>query len=541
MPTIAQYLSERLAPKVDHIFGIPGDYVLKLFHHLAEGFDICNTTDEQCAGFAADAYARVKGLGVVCATYCVGSFKLLNPIAGAYAEKSPVLVISGAPGVKERQSGLLLHHAAGAYECQREVFRNVTCASAVLDDPIWATTEIDRVLDAIDYYKQPGYIEIPRDMVDTNVKYDVYTQGTPSTNGGDEENLAEALEKSLEWIERSERPVILAGVEVARFNFGDELFQFAERGNIPIATTMLGKSVINEHHPLAIGVYAGSMSPPDVRKVVEESDCVIMLGVLQTDINLAFAPFQCSQTNVIMANTSRVRIRRSTYESVPFHVFVPAMLKSDIGKKGAVKLPIKTPPTFHAKSGEPITVSRLFEKINATLDSSLAIIADVGDSLFGAADLTVHHRNHFLAPAFYTSMGNSIPGALGVQLALPDVRPIVIVGDGAFQMTGMELSTIVKRGLNPIVFVLNNGGYLTERCLGYDGDYNNLNSWEYHKVPEIINGGIGFLVNTEDALEVAITEALRNKTSPSIINVFLGRDDTTPALRRMADSLSKHL
>jgi indolepyruvate decarboxylase len=263
-----------------------------------------------------------------------------------------------------------------------------------------------------------------------------------------------------------------------------------------------------------------------------------MLGAMQTDVNLAFMPFQCDQTNVIMANTGRVRVRRSTYENVPFHVFVKSLLDGEVAKKESIRLPKKQTTEFQAKSGEAITASRLFEKIDSILDSSLAIISDVGDSLFGAADLTVHNQNHFLSPAFYTSMGNSIPAALGVQLALPGVRPIVILGDGAFQMTGMELSTIVKRGLNPIVFVLNNGGYLTERLLGYDGDYNNLNCWEYHRVVEVINGGVGYLVNTEDALEVAVTEALTNKTSPSVINVFLGRDDTTPALRRMTEKLA---
>lgn len=541
MPTIAQFLMDRIEPLTDTIFGIPGDYVLNFYDQLNARFDVQNTTDEQCAGFAADAYARVRGFGVVCVTYCVGGFKLINPIAGAYAEKSPVLVISGAPGVKERQSSLLLHHAAGAYECQRQVFQNITCASAVLDDPSWACHEIDRVLDSIKYHKQPGYIEIPRDMVDRNVKYDVYTQGTPVSNGGDPENLAEALEKSVGWIDKSERPVILAGVEVARFNLGADLMAFAERHNIPVATTILGKSVVSEKNRLSLGIYAGGMSEDYVKDIVENSDCVLMLGVMQTDLNMAFQPFQCNQTNVIMANMGRVRVRRSTYENVPFEAFLKGLFSAAVKCKNMVDIPAKSIGAFSPNVSDPITASRLFEKINSIIDHNTAIIADVGGSLFGAADLVVHHHNLFLAPAFYTSMGSAVPSALGVQCALPDVRPIVIVGDGAFQMTGMEFSTIVKRGFNPIIFVLNNDGFGTERRLGYDGDYNDVQPWNYHKVPDVVGGGKGYIVRTEGELELAVCEALGDKKSASLINVIVDRMDATPALCRMADSLSKRV
>jgi len=536
MPSVAQFLMERLDPLVDSIFGIPGDYILNFYNQIDQKFDVINTTDEQCAGFAADAYARVHGFGVVCVTYCVGGFKLLNSVACAYAEKSPVLIISGAPGVKERHAGLLLHHAAGPYECQRRVFEHVTCASAILDDPTWAGHEIDRVIDAIQHFKQPGYLEIPRDMVDKNVKYDVYAQGTPQSFVGDPENLQEALEKSIEWISNSEKPVILAGVELARFDLGSELIKFAERTNIPVATTILGKSVVSEYHPLCLGVYGGTMSRDVVREMVETSDCVLQLGVMQTDMNLGFRPFQCNQTNVIMANTDRVRIRRSTYENVAFLEFVNSLLKSEVEPKVSVKVPRKQVTKF-VPQNSPITAERLFEKIDSILDTNTAIIADVGDSLFGATDLTVRHHNHFLAPAFYTSMGNAVPGALGVQTAIPDVRPVVIVGDGAFQMTGMEISTIVRRGLNPIIIVLNNDGYGTERCLGNDGQYNDLQRWDYHRVTEVVGGGNGFLVENERELDAAMTEALADKKSVSILNVVIDRMDVTPALKRMTANL----
>src|SRR4026207_2507052 len=166
--TIGQYLIQRLhAHGVRHVFGIPGDYVLGFYDQLQHSkLRLVNTCDEQGAGFAADAYARVRGLGVACVTYCVGGLKAANTTAEAFAEKSPVVVISGAPGIKEREKNPLLHHKVREFDTQAQVFKHLTVASTVLDDPQTAFQEIDRVLHAALRYKRPVYIELPRDVVD---------------------------------------------------------------------------------------------------------------------------------------------------------------------------------------------------------------------------------------------------------------------------------------------------------------------------------------------------------------------------------------
>jgi indolepyruvate decarboxylase len=539
MPTVGQFLIDRIQKLTDCVFGIPGDYNLNFYNQLHKKMKVINTTDEQCAGFAADAYARCRGFGVVSATYCVGGFKLVNPIAGAFAEKSPVLFISGSPGIKERDSEILLHHMVGAFEAQHKVFENITCASTILKDPSWAGYEIDRVILAMHQTKQPGYIELPRDIVDRNIKYDVYDQGMPELFKSNEENLTEAVENAIERITNSRNPVILAGVEVARFDLGKMLVKFAENTNIPIACSLLGKSVVNERHPLFAGVYCGGMSKPEVKKLVEESDCVLMLGVMQTDMNLAFQPLKCDQTNVISVNTNRCRVRRCTYEGVGFEDFIKKLCSVKICPKITEYKNILNVSEFVSKSETTLTSERLFEKINSILDDNMAIIADVGDSLFGAADLSVHHRNYFLASAFYASMGFAVPAALGVNAANQAVRPIVLVGDGSFQMTGMELSTIVKHGYRPIIFILNNHGYTTERFL-LDGEFNDIQNWNYHKIVDVINGGKGYLVRTEGDLDNAIKESLLNKQA-SVIEILLEKKDTTPALKRMVKNLSSKI
>src|SRR4029077_10280429 len=145
------------------------------------------------------------------------------------------------------------------------------------------------------------------------------------------------------------------------------------------------------------------------------------------------------------------------------------------------------------------TVQRLFQRLNAFLSDNMVVVADVGDALFGAADLFIRHRTEFLGPAYYASMGFAVPASIGAQMANPKLRPLVLVGDGAFQMTGMELSTVARCGLNPIVIVLNNFGYGTERQI-QDGPYNDVQPWNFSKLPEIFGAGKGFVVQTEAAL-----------------------------------------
>jgi indolepyruvate decarboxylase len=538
MPTVAQFLISRLKEcGVKHIFGVPGDFVLNLYNQFSKSLPVIGTTDEQCAGFAADAYARVNGIGCVCTTYCVGGFKLLNSIGGAFAEKSPVVVISGSPGKKERAGGMTLHHAVGSYDTQFEIFKHVTCASCVLDNPVMAAYEIDRVLLAMKQHKQPVYIEVPRDMVDTTISYDAFTVGSPKATESDKINLAEALQESINWINSSKNPVILAGIELARFGMGEVITKFARKYNIPIATTMLSKSLTNENHPISIGVYCGDASSPEVKQKVEESDCLIMLGVMITDINFGFKPSVLRKDRTIFCTTEKMGVRNHYYENVLFQDFVNGLIKSNISSD---RIPIvgemKTRAVFSPKN-EKITVKRLFEKINAVLDKNMAIIADIGDSLFGSNELVVHHSNNFLSQAFYTSMGFSIPAALGVQIAKPDVRPIVLVGDGAFQMTGMEISTIASNKLNPIIVVLNNGGYTVERFL-IDGSFNDIPNWQYHLLPQIIGRGVGRLVNTETELDSAFSEALLSKDL-YIINVVLDKKDRSATLERMTSKLQK--
>ncbi len=539
---VGEYLIQRLGKLgIKHIFGVPGDYVLRFYDMLTRSdIEVVGTTREDCAGFAADAYARVKGLGAVCVTYCVGGLSTTNAIAGAYAEKSPVVVISGAPGMAQRRLNPLLHHRVRDFSTQREVFERITVASTALEDPSRAFEDIDRVLDAAMRYKRPVYIELPQDRVLSVPEHRALPKLAVGASDGDV--LAEALDEAGQMLRSAKRPVILAGVEMHRFGLQDELVKLSEQSGIAVAATLLGKSVISESHRMYVGVYEGAMGRESVRRFVENSDCVLMLGAFMTDINLGINTANLHTGQCISASSEQVRIRHHVYQDVILGDFVEGLISAKI--RGAKrKLPTATWAELRKYTVRPrahITTDRLYQRLNHLLTKNTVIIADIGDALFGAVDLVVRERTEFISPAYYTSMGFAVPAALGAQLARPDLRPVVIVGDGAFQMTGMELSTIAARKLNPIVIVLNNKGYGTERVI-WDGPFNDIYDWQYHRIADVLGAGLGFEVSTEGELERALNAALDNTDQFSLLNVHLSVDDHSQALNRLSKRLASQV
>lgn len=533
--TVGEYLIARLQELgVKHVFGVPGDYVLGFYDQMvASDLEVVGTCTEIGAGFAADAYARVNGLGVVCITYCVGGFNALNAVAGAYAEKAPLVMISGAPGLGERNRTPLLHHKVRDFHTQLHIFEQVTVAAVAIEDAAMAPRQIDETLAACLRHKRPVYIELPRDVVESSCAPPVARP--PRRLESDKAVLKEAVAEAARMLRAAKNPAIIAGVEIHRFGLQDTLLKLVEKSGYPVAATLLGKSVISETHPQYLGVYEGAMGREEVRKRVEKADCVLILGAFMTDINLGIYTARIDPTRTIDATSERVAIRYHQYEGVKLKHFIEGLTKADIGKK--LRVPKKTEPKpFKLQPKKALTVKRFFARMNDYIDEKSVVICDIGDSLFGAGDLTIQRRTEFLSPAYYTSMGYAVPAALGAQMARPKLRPVVFVGDGAFQMTGQELSTIARVGLNPIVFVLNNKGYSTERFIN-DGPYNNIQDWAFEKIPDLLRAGKGWAVHTEGDLEEVLGAALENRNSFSIINVHLDPYDRSNAMERLGRRL----
>ncbi len=539
--TIGEYLIKRLYEHgVRHVFGIPGDYALSFFHQLEESdLEVVNTCDEQGAGFAADAYARIKGMGAVCVTYCVGGLKVANTTAEAFAEKSPVVIISGAPGTHERAKNPLLHHKVKEFDTQFRVFEQLTAASTVLHDPETAFREIDRVLHAAVTYKRPVYIELPRDMA--TVPGGSAAPLPEAARASDPSALSESLREAVEMINSARKPVILAGIELHRFGLQRQLLRLISKTNIPVASMLLSKSVVSERLPVYLGVYEGSMGRESVREYVETSDCLILLGALLSDVDLGIFTANLDPACSVYVTSEKTSIRFHHYENIRLEDFLKGLIDAEIHPRGTDEIPHpEPPPEFSVIPGKKITTARLFQRLNSFLDDTTVVIADPGDAMFSGGDLFIHGSTEFICPAYYTSMGFAVPASLGAQLANPKLRPLVLVGDGAFQMTGMELATSIRFGLNPIVVVLNNRGYGTERPM-QEGKFNDILNWNYDELPRLLGAGRGFSVKTEDDLEKALTASLRHLEGFSILNVHLDPHDISPALQRFTQSLAKKL
>jgi indolepyruvate decarboxylase len=543
-PSIGEYLIRRLQDYgIADVFGIPGDYVLSFYALLEQSpLNVVGCTREDCAGFAADAYARVHGMGALCVTYCVGGLSVCNSIAGAYAEKSPVVMITGSPGLRERIHNPLLHHMVRNFRTQYDVFEKLCIAGTELSDPMNAFAEIDRVLAACERFKRPVYIEIPRDMVHVQPETQPPYRAPPPPS--DPRALDEAVEEAAEKIENARQPVLLLGVEIHRFGLQDLALRLAETAKIPMAATMLGKGVVGETHPLYMGLYEGAIGRPEVTRYVEASDCVVMLGTFMTDINLGMYTAELDIGDCIYVTSEQLRIRHHHFHDVRLQDFMERLAERGL-KRTRPQPPAPTEWNREPFTLEPqaeITITRLIRRLDEQLEDGTIVVADVGDALFASTELTTHNRTEFLAPAYYTSMGFATPAALGAQAARPDARVVAIVGDGAFQMTGMELSTLVRMRKPAIVIVLDNGGYGTERLL-HPGTFrfNDIHPWSYAELPAVLGGGKGYPVRTEGEFDAALKAAWADRSGPSILHVRLSRQDASRGLQSLAAMMQKRV
>lgn len=542
--TVGLYLLNRLHELgVKDIFGVPGDYILR-FNKMIEEHPIhfINTTRENTAGYMADAYARLRGLGAACITYGVG-INIANALAQAFVESSPLVVISGASGTDEYLKSNHLHHLinnsrTNLDSTQLEIFKQVTIAQAVIDDPETAQTKIDHVLHMCLKHKKPVYIELPRNAVAAPLVVRPRKEFPPDK--ADPKQLEEAFDEIAAMMKQSKKPLIWAGHEIQRFELCLHLLKFAEKYNIPIVSSLLGKTVVSERHPLFVGVYQGGISRPEVSAFVEKCDCVFILGTILSDVETGIFSAK-EKANSIFVNTEEgVRIRHHHFHKIPLPVFMNQLSKIDI----KVKYPTDHPanikrqiPKFNPYAHKKITTERMFDCIQQHLTSEHIVVTDIGDALFGSEDLILEH-NSFLASAYFETLGFGAPGAIGAQLAEPDRRVVSIVGDGGFQMTAMELSTAVRYKLDPVIIVMNNHGYGTERPL-LEGTYNDIQDWNYAKIPEVVNGGIGIEVKTESEFEKALITALKNRGQFYLIEVELEKTDFSPAMRRFSALVKK--
>jgi indolepyruvate decarboxylase len=404
-----------------------------------------------------------------------------------------------------------------------------------------AADEIVRCVEACLRYKRPVYIEVPHDMVDREIPVPAnVTELHQTPRISDAQTLKAAIGETTDMLANAKKPVILAGVELHRFNLTDYAIKIAEKLNIPIAADLLSKSAVAENHPLYLGVYGGAMSSDEhVRQYVESSDCVLMLGTFITDMNLGIYTAKLDRSRTILATTESIKVAYHQYGDVEFADYLAGLARVSMPAK---KFKHPNPARFHAPLAkselqDPLTMHEVLRVLSLHLDENCCVISDVGDAIFGAVGIRTSKRAEFIAPAYYLSMGFAVPASIGVSIANPNLRAFVLVGDGAFQMTGTEVSTAVRLGLAPIILILNNEGYGTMRKIR-DGYFNEISQWNYGKIVELVGAGESTVAKTKGELDGAIRHAMGSRTL-HVIDVRLPRDDMSPQLATMSAELAR--
>lgn len=538
---LGKYLLNRIQDHgADHIFTVPGDYLLG-FNKICEAHSLIqvNATRENTAAFMADAYARARGLGAVAVTYGV-CVNVASALSQAYAERVPLVVISAAPSTEAQAQALALHHLPRpGYNAQLDIFKPVTVDQAVLWDLTHAPWQIERVLETCLREKRPVYIEIPQDLIPLDVN--VPAPHLSAKGDVDEAALEEALEEVKQLLHSSKQPVIWVGADITTYHLGDAVQRFAEAHQIPVCGAAHGKTAFSERHPLFIGHYQGELSNDEVRAYVQGADCVLVLGVLQSDVNTGMFTAKLNSGRAsVFATADALRIGHHSYERVPFRPFIQRLAAMEGGPRFELSFPRFR--GFFEGGFEPepeavLTADRVFSCIQKHLKSEHVAVVGIGDSFIAGSQLVLE-QDSFVSSAFFMSLGYCVPAAIGTGLALPERRVVAIVGDGDFQMTGTEWGTACRYGVDLVLILLNNAGYGMERPL-LEGEFNDICGWKYHRIPEVFGGGQGHLVQKEAEFEKVLEEALGQRGNTTLIEVQMTKGEVSSLLQRFTSLIVK--
>jgi len=545
--SIADYLMLRLKEAgVDHLFGVVGDFSLGLLRRACKSpVKMVYSCNELNAAYSADGYARVRGMGGLITTYVVGELSAINGIAGAFAENIPVIHVVGCPALKHYQNQTLLHHTLGDYEIPLRIYREVTVAAEILKDHSLAPATIDRVIQACLFRQKPVYLGIPADLVIAPCKRPSSRLVVPKRTSMFDKDLTQAVQDAVRILKKSKRPIVLIDFETVCFHLQKEVKALIEKSGFPFATMMLSKTCLDESHPQYIGTYSGNRSEKEVQKRVEESDGVLALGLKLTDFNSGGFTVQLPD-QTIHGSMGSVLIGNHIYDGVDLRDFILAITRQ-IPRRDPSSFPFqkahdhpafKKALSYSPRKDKPITIQRFFDRMISYLNEDTIAIAETGSALFATAERTFQKGTKLIMQTFFGSIGYTVGATLGVSVGAPDKRVVLFVGDGSFQLTCQEVSTIIRQKLNPIIFLLNNDGYLVERVIG-DGQFNDIQPWRYAQVPEIFSGGWGTKVETEEALEKALVTAWKNK-GVSLIEVILDKWDSPPSMTQAGAAMAKN-
>ncbi|EMY1488325.1 alpha-keto acid decarboxylase family protein [Salmonella enterica subsp. enterica serovar Typhimurium] len=539
--TVADYLLDRLAGcGIGHLFGVPGDYNLQFLDHVIDHPTLrwVGCANELNAAYAADGYARMSGAGALLTTFGVGELSAINGIAGSYAEYVPVLHIVGAPCSAAQQRGELMHHTLGDGDFRHfyRMSQAISAASAILDEQN-ACFEIDRVLGEMLAARRPGYIMLPADVAKKTAIPPTQALALPVHEAQSGVETAFRYH-ARQCLMNSRRIALLADFLAGRFGLRPLLQRWMAETPIAHATLLMGKGLFDEQHPNFVGTYSAGASSKEVRQAIEDADRVICVGTRFVDTLTAGFTQQlpAERTLEIQPYASRIG---ETWFNLPMAQAVSTL------RELCLECAFAPPPTRSA--GQPVRIDKgeltqesFWQTLQQYLKPGDIILVDQGTAAFGAAALSLPDGAEVVLQPLWGSIGYSLPAAFGAQTACPDRRVILIIGDGAAQLTIQEMGSMLRDGQAPVILLLNNDAYTVERAIhGAAQRYNDIASWNWTQIPPALNAAQqAECWRVTQAIQLAeVLERLARPQRLSFIEVMLPKADLPELLRTVTRAL----
>ncbi|WP_409300831.1 alpha-keto acid decarboxylase family protein [Peribacillus sp. SCS-155] len=524
--TLGEFLLDCLKQEeVTDIFGVPGDYNFSLLDTIEryEGVRFINGVNELNAGYAADGYARLRGMGALITTFGVGEMSACNAIAGAYSENVPVIHIVGSPKLVEQNEKKLLHHTLmdGDYDVFRKTYENITAYTAVLT-PENAELEIPNALYVAKQKKKPVYLVVAIDLVTKPIVR--HNRNLPKPSETNEKSLNAAFSHAQQILNKAESTVILVDTKAMRYRLQAQIEQLAEKMNVPVSSLFQGKGGFDESHPLYIGMYSGAFGNDKVRNIVEDADCVITVGLVWSDVNSSKSTANLNTANMINIQPHSVKIGEALYPDVLAEDILNEII--DCGyRQDNSQYEIEFPyETMIGSPDEPLTAASYYPRFQNMLAEEDIIVVETGSFSYGMSQVRLPKGADYIVQGGWQSIGYSVPATFGACMAAGARRALLFTGDGSLQLTVQEISSMLKNGCTPIIFILNNQGFTIEKYLNVqteDQKYNQISNWDYTKLTEVFaDDAYTASVQTNNELDLAIEQAEKlNGTKLCIIEL----------------------
>ncbi|KAB8228541.1 Pyruvate decarboxylase 1 [Aspergillus alliaceus] len=550
---VAEYLFRRLREVgVRAVHGVPGDYNLAALDYLPKcDLHWVGNCNELNAGYAADGYARINGMAALVTTFGVGELSALNAIAGAYSEFVPIVHIVGQPHTRSQKDGMLLHHTLGNgdFNVFTRMSADISCTLGCLNQTHEVATLIDNAIRECWIRSRPVYISLPTDMVTRKIegaRLDTPLDLNLPPNDPEKEDYV--VDVVLKYLHAAKKPVILVDACAIRHRVLDEVHEFVEKSGLPTFVAPMGKGAVDETHKNYGGVYAGTGSNPGVREQVESSDLILSIGGIKSDFNTTGFSYRIGQLNTIDFHSTYVRVRYSEYPEIN----MKGVLQKIVQRMGTLNVGPVSPPSNLLPDNEKsstetaITHAWLWPTVGQWLKERDVVITETGTANFGIWDTRFPANVTAISQVLWGSIGYSVGACQGAALAAKEQgrRTVLFVGDGSFQLTLQEISTMIRNELNPIIFVICNEGYTIERYIhGWDAVYNDIQPWDFLSIPVAFGAKDkykGYKVTTRDELrELFANEEFASAPCLQLVELHMPRDDCPASLKLTAESAAE--